>query len=180
MADTKQQHTHGTRRVLIVLIGIFKLMKAALLLLVAAGAIHLLKPGASERIAQWVSQLDVGPRRRELGQFFVDRLLQLHKGELWGVAAGAMAYAATFTTEGIGLLMDKLWAEWLAVVSTVGLIPLEIHHVIDRHSPVGIAALILNIIIAIYVGIIAWRRTRDAKGSGGGTSSQEPAVAENV
>jgi uncharacterized membrane protein (DUF2068 family) len=48
-------------------------------------------------------------------------------------------YAGLFTTEGIGLLLRKCWAEYFTIVTTGGLIPLEVYE-LWRHFRCGIIA----------------------------------------
>ena len=38
-----------------------------------------------------------------------------------------MIYAELFLTEGIGLWLEQRWAEWLTVIITSALIPIEIY-----------------------------------------------------
>lgn len=76
------------------------------------------------------------------------------------VAAGAFGYAVIYLLEGLGLWFDRYWAEWLTVVGTVVFIPFEVIHLVHKPS-LGIAVvLILNIAIAVYLGLRLWRRCR--------------------
>jgi len=173
--------TQGHRRAIMRLIGVFKLIKALLMTLAACAALQLTRPEVTDWLRRWSGELGVGPYRREIGTFVSHHLLALSEKSLWGVAIGAGLYAGLFATEGVGLLLDKLWAEWLAVVSTLGLIPLEVLHIIHareehHHIWVGIAALVVNILIAIYVAVVAYRRTRDAKK--GANSGDSPPQSE--
>ena len=62
-----------------------------------------------------------------------------------------LAYAAVFAIEGIGLWMQKPWAEWLTVIITASLIPLEVWELVHRPS-FGIAAvLVANSAIVAYL-----------------------------
>ena len=53
-----------------------------------------------------------------------------------------LTYAAVFAVEGIGLWMQRRWAEWLTVVITASLIPLELWELIHRPS-IGAAVVLL-------------------------------------
>ena len=65
--------------------------------------------------------------------------------------------AVVFATEGIGLWMQKRWAEWLTVIITASLIPLEVWELAHRPS-FGIAAvLVANSAIVAY---LAWHVVR--------------------
>lgn len=62
-----------------------------------------------------------------------------------------MIYAALFLTEGIGLGLEKRWAEWLTVVITISLIPIEIYEIFHHTTPVKITVLLINIAIVAYL-----------------------------
>jgi uncharacterized membrane protein (DUF2068 family) len=62
-----------------------------------------------------------------------------------------LAYAAVFATEGIGLWMQKRWAEWLTVIITASLIPLEVWELLDRPNFGKAAVLVANTAIVAYL-----------------------------
>jgi uncharacterized membrane protein (DUF2068 family) len=68
-------------------------------------------------------------------------------------------------TEGIGLWLRQVWAEWLTVIASSSLIPFELLELFsDRHGNklAILAAFILNVIVVSY---LAWqlRRTHRAR-----------------
>ncbi len=65
--------------------------------------------------------------------------------------------AALFATEGIGLLMQKRWAEYFTSIVTASFIPLEIYEIARRPGALKIALLAVNAIIVIY---LIWRLNR--------------------
>jgi uncharacterized membrane protein (DUF2068 family) len=62
-----------------------------------------------------------------------------------------LAYAAVFAVEGIGLWMEKRWAEWLTVVVTASLIPLELWEMFHRPTIGKLAILLGNAVIVAYL-----------------------------
>jgi uncharacterized membrane protein (DUF2068 family) len=148
-------------RTVVVLIGVFKLMKAALLILMAVAAIWLTGPDVNDTVRQWVSDFGAGPFRQHIGDFIVNSVLGLKVKTLVGLAVGAAIYATLFTTEGLGLLFNKIWAEWLAVISTALLLPVEVaatikHYDNPNHVIWGVLAFAGNLAIVIYL----FRRVR--------------------
>lgn len=73
-------------------------------------------------------------------------------------AAGVVTalYALVFLVEGVGLVMVKRWAEWLTVIVTTSFIPLEIWKLVRHTTAPGIAALVLNVLIVIYLAVRLW------------------------
>jgi len=65
--------------------------------------------------------------------------------------AGAFLYAALFVTEGVGLWLQKRWAEYLTVVATASFIPFEIFEIIRLRTLPRFGALALNVLVVIYL-----------------------------
>ncbi len=62
-----------------------------------------------------------------------------------------LAYAAVFAVEGVGLWMQKRWAEWLTTIITASLIPLEVWELFHRPSVGKAAVLVANVAIVAYL-----------------------------
>jgi len=155
---------HLPGRSIVILIGVFKLFKGTLLTVAAAGALALTKPAVNDVIRQWVIAMDVGPFGRTIGDWLVNSVLGMHVNTLKAVAVGAGLYATLFFTEGAGLLFDKIWAEWMVVVTSAGLIPFEIMEIVRRHHPVAVAVLVLNVAIVVYLYFRVRQRMRLLRG----------------
>jgi uncharacterized membrane protein (DUF2068 family) len=65
-------------------------------------------------------------------------------------------------TEGVGLALRKRWAEYLTIVSTASLLPLEVYEIAKRPDAARIVVLLANIAIVAYL-VIEVRRTRHAQ-----------------
>ena len=63
--------------------------------------------------------------------------------------------------EGIGLWLAKRWGEWVTVIITGSLIPVEIYECFHRGDAIKVLVLLLNIAIVIYLV----RRIRREPGS---------------
>lgn len=157
-----QQHRRDSA---LATIAAFKLVKAFLLLLAAAGAFSLLSDSVASTVRQWLSDLSL-----EHGQQFIGRSLHLldtatpGKESLVGVAA--LAYAILFAVEGVGLWQGKRWAEYLTVVATGSLIPFELYELIRALTAVRVIALVVNIAVVIYL-VVKLRRRDDNDGVSG-------------
>jgi hypothetical protein len=140
-------------RAIIVIIGFLKLFHGCLMIVLAAAALELTNPDVIERVRQWVIAFDVGPYSHHIGNWLSYRLLHLNDKTLVGLAIGAGVYATVFFTEAIGLFLNKLWAEWMVVVSTSLLIPLEITEIYRHRRLLMVLTFVANVAIALY---IAW------------------------
>ena len=143
-------------RKIVIVIGIFKLFKGTLCVLTAAVILSLTNQQVIERVREWANALDVAPLRRTIGDFVVKRILGMDVRDIVAGAAIAALYATLFLTEGIGLLLNKGWAEWMVVISSAGLIPLEIVEIWrHRYEPIPLILTTLtfigNVLIVIYL-----------------------------
>jgi uncharacterized membrane protein (DUF2068 family) len=64
-----------------------------------------------------------------------------------------LTYAAVFAVEGVGLWMQRRWAEWLTTIITASLIPLELWELIDNPSIGACLVILANMLI---VGYLYW------------------------
>lgn len=137
------------RDVIIRLIGLFKLVKALMLVAVGVGALsmHHHRDGA---VGAWIHALLFDPHGRYVHRV-VEKISGLDTRQLAGIAIGSLIYAAVFTIEGIGLLLRKGWAEVLTVIITMSFIPLEVYELIEHQSWMKIGVIIVNIAIVIYL-----------------------------
>jgi uncharacterized membrane protein (DUF2068 family) len=136
----------------LVLVAIAKLMKAALLAAVAAVALNLVHGRTSEAIREWARALVAGPHTHfhRIGQL-IEQAVGMEPGRLRAIAIGAGAYAMLFAVEGAGLLMAMRWAEWITVVTTSLLIPIELWEIFKRPTATKALALVANIAIVVYL-----------------------------
>jgi uncharacterized membrane protein (DUF2068 family) len=108
----------------LVLIGVFKLVKALLLIAVGIGAIKFLHKDVVSTVMHWTQVLRVDPDNRFVHGLLV-RIFRVTPTQLKEVSLGTFLYAGLFATEGLGLLLRKRWAEYFTIVTTSALIPLE-------------------------------------------------------
>ncbi len=71
--------------------------------------------------------------------------------QLKELSLGTFLYAGLFATEGVGLLMRKRWAEYFTIITTSGLVPLELFELYRHFTPVKLAVLLINLLIVLYL-----------------------------
>ena len=132
------------------LIALFKLTKGILLLIVGLGALHLLHRDVAHTVAHWVDILRVDPGNRYVHRLLA-RVLSVTPRQLEAASAGTFIYSALLLTEGIGLMLRKRWAEYFTIISTAGLIPLEIYEIVHHVTAAKIVVLLINVAIVAYL-----------------------------
>lgn len=136
-------------QMLLRLIGVVKLLKGFLLAVASIAALRLIHRDVGDVIIQWAHRLHIAPGNRHL-QFLLSKLSVTHR-ELRLLAIAFAAYSAMFTTEGIGLLLLKPWAEWMTVFTTAGLIPFEIYELMRSVTLLKLFVFAVNVAIAVYL-----------------------------
>jgi uncharacterized membrane protein (DUF2068 family) len=77
------------------------------------------------------------------------------------VLAIACAYSSLRFIEAYGLWRQRVWAEWLAIVSGAVYLPFELYNLIRRPTMAHWVILLVNIGVVLY---IAWVRWDDVRG----------------
>lgn len=151
---------HRRTPLLLLVVAISKLLKAALLVL--AGVLLLqLHPGSVEQtLIDWVRALHFDPDRHFI-HTFIAKITGIPTQNLRLFSIGTFIYAALYLVEGIFLLRDALWAEWLTIISTAGFIPLEIYEIVRHASITNVTVLCINILIVIYLIFRLYQRHRE-------------------
>ena len=141
----------------ILLIGVFKLVKALGLIAVGVGALKFLHKDLASAVLHWIEVLRVDPDNR-----FIHRILgkafSVTPKQLKELSAGTFFYAALLLTEGIGLLLRKHWAEYFTIITTGALLPLEGYELAKHPTITKTIVLIVNAAIVWY--LIARVRSR--------------------
>ena len=61
------------------------------------------------------------------------------------------AYAVLEAIEAVGLWLQKRWGEYLTLIATAALLPLEIYELVRGVSAFKVIALVVNIAIVVYL-----------------------------
>ena len=122
------------------------------LLLLAAGIYLVTHVGTDlGRLAdRFTRTLELDPRRHFIHRIIV-RLHRLHAGTVLVTGIAAVAYGALELVEGAGLWLDRLWAEYLTVIATSLLIPLEIYELARKPSALKACGIAVNLAIVAYL-----------------------------
>jgi uncharacterized membrane protein (DUF2068 family) len=135
---------------LVALIGVFKLIKAGLLIAFGVAGLISAPSELAHQIRHALAWMGLSPGHHTLARM-LGKLGSFDDGVARELAVASLCYAAVFLVEGIGLLKKRRWAEWLTVGVTASFIPIEIYEAVQRFSLGKIAALILNLAIVIYL-----------------------------
>lgn len=137
-------------------IALFKIFKGVLLFIAGFSLLFLnSRPAWLDQISDWTEdQLLLHHTKAML--FLLNKVQEIVSGggALRATAFLALFYCAVLLTEGIGVYLEKRWAEFLMIFATGALIPLEIRHV--WHRLITHHAIFVPIMLLLANCFIVW------------------------
>ena len=142
-------------------IGALKLGSALLLVAAGFGIFRLLNKDVGEVLEHFASRLHLDPENRLVHEA-IYRVAGIDRAHLKALGAGTFCYAGLEGLEGVGLLLRRRWAEYLTIVATGILLPLEVYEITRRPNAVRVTVLLVNLAILAYliVKVVQGRKTR--------------------
>ena len=134
------------------LIALFKITKGALLFLLGFSLLFLnARDTWMDKISDWVdAEILLGHSKVVI--FLLNKLQDVLAGEqLRATGFLALFYCGVLFTEGIGVYLQKRWAELLMIFATGALIPLEVRHLWHRPSVAALVILLVNCFIVWFL-----------------------------
>ena len=154
MTVAKKHSKSGRRRdPYLTVSGVFFLIKGVALLVVTVGVARLMHKDVRNEVEHGLNMVRVDPDNPWVGSMLW-KLNFVHTKEVKELVAFGTFYVALFLTEGTGLLFSQRWAEWLTVVATGVLLPIEVYGMVHEFSIVKLALFIVN---AAVVAFLVWR-----------------------
>jgi uncharacterized membrane protein (DUF2068 family) len=142
--------THHAHSKGLVAIGLFKLAKALFFFSIGMGALHFLNADLGDAITNTATALKFDPESH-----FVSVLLEkadmIDDHQLKLVSEATFAYSVVATVEGIGLLMEQTWAEYLTLIISIAFLPWELIELIRRATVWRAGIIGANLVIVIYL-----------------------------
>jgi len=141
------KRAHG--RVLRV-IAAFKLLKACALIALGIGALRLLHKDVAAVAEHWINMFQVDPHNHFI-DLLLTKLANVDDRRLKELSIGTFVYAGLFLIEGVGLALQKRWAEYFTIITTSSLLPIEIYELARRVSIGKGIALAINLAVVGYL-----------------------------
>ncbi len=156
---SKKQSSKEPFSFVLFLIGLFKLVKALLLIAIGIGALRFLHKDLSNSVLHWAQVLRVDTDNRYIHGFLV-KIFRVTPKQLKELSVGTFIYAGLFLTEGMGLLLRKHWAEYFTIITTGLFIPLEIYELVRHFTVVKLVVTIINVLIVWYLVVRVRSRSK--------------------
>jgi len=161
MADSPSQSLTKPKRHnrWLILIAIFKLTQALLFIAAGVGVLRLLHKDVGDMATQLVEHLRFNPESH-LVNFILVKASIVDDKMLRRISSLVFGYAAVGLVEGIGLYLEKTWAEYFTLVITGSFLPWEIFEVIRRITWIRAGLLTVNILVFLYLLKVVMERAR--------------------
>jgi len=140
------------------LISIEKILKATVVVVLALRLLSLLDRNVHDWALDFALRHGINAESKYVHDL-LERLVGVGNTELIEISTVAFVYATLLYVEGIGLWLQRRWAEYLTVIATGLFIPVELYELFEKFTWVRVAALAIN-------GFILWyltTRLRDEK-----------------
>ncbi len=127
-----------------------KFLKGILLFIVAVKLLTLIDRDLNLWFADFISRHRIDPENTVI-HTIIEKIAGINKNQLIFFSVGSFLYSARQLTEGIGLWFEKRWAEFLTVIATSLMIPVEVYEIFVKFTWVRIAALVVNVFVVWYL-----------------------------
>jgi uncharacterized membrane protein (DUF2068 family) len=131
-------------------IATLKLLKACALVALGLGALRLLHKDVATVVEHWIYVFQVDPRNHFIN-LLLTKLSSWDDRRLKELSVGTFIYGGIFLVEGVGLALQKRWAEYFTIITTSSLLPIEIYELARRVSLGRSLALAINIAVVAYL-----------------------------
>jgi uncharacterized membrane protein (DUF2068 family) len=154
--STHKRHDRG-----LLAIAIFKLLKSAFFFCLGLGAIKLLHRDLGDVVMRAAQTLHFDVEGRFV-DFLIRKVDLIDVHRLRDAGLFSFAYSGLALTEGIGLMLEKVWAEYLTLGLTISLLPWELYELVRDPDLMRLGLLLANLAVLAY---LVWLLRRMKKAS---------------
>jgi uncharacterized membrane protein (DUF2068 family) len=136
------------------LIALYKFAKAVVFFALGFGLMQLLHRDVNQFLNEYVIEYHIDPENRLLHKLLVwtlDHASSLTDHKIRFISYLVFFYATIFLAEGIGLYMRKHWAEYMVLLSTGLLLPIEVLEIHRKLAFWKFGVLFGNLLIIVYL-----------------------------
>jgi uncharacterized membrane protein (DUF2068 family) len=145
----------------LLLIGLFKLGKSILFLGLGFGAVHLLHKDIGDEVMRLATALKFDPESKFV-TLVLDKADLIDAHRLRQISVATFGYSALALTEGVGLLLEKVWAEYLTLFLTISFLPWELYELARRPDWFRLSLLLINLAVLWYlIWLLRKKKLRD-------------------
>lgn len=152
--------SYQTRNHWLALIGIGKLLKAIFFVAMGFGVINLLHKDLADSLLHLAHALRIDPENHAVNVILAKAdLITPHQLKL--ISLALFLYAAVDVIEGTGLILQKVWAEYLTLILTASFLPWEFFEVLRHATTLRVVLTLVNVAVVVYLGYIVRERVHE-------------------
>lgn len=135
----------------LVVIGALKLLKGFGCVLLGFGALRLLHKDLVDIVTHWVVlDLHFDPESHFV-TYLLTRTALIGPHQLKLISAAIFAYAALDLIEGSGLVLEKVWAEYITLICSSAFLPWEFYELVRKVTWFKIGLAVANALMVLYL-----------------------------
>jgi len=167
---TQQSATRHRHDRWLIIIGVFKILEGLLFVLLGLGVFRLLHHDIGDLLLRTALALRIDPESHFIN-ILLDKVQLLTPHKIRLIGAGIFLKASLDFAEGIGLALEKAWAEWLTIALTASFLPWELFEILRHFTWMKVGFTLINVLVLIYLiwvqqlRLRAHRRAHSAKNS---------------
>ena len=134
----------------LLLVGLFKLSKAIFFGVVGFGALHMVHRDFGGFVQHITEALKLDADGHFV-RFLLDKADLIDNHQLRKYSAFALMYSCVCIVEGVGLVLERTWAEYFTLILTIGAMPFEMYEIWRKPSYYSLGLLLANVVILVYL-----------------------------
>jgi len=146
----------------LILIALFKLGQAMLFIAIGVGALRLVGKDLGDALESLARHLRFNPEER-LVNLLLEKASLVDDRMLERISAGSFLYSVVCIVEGVGLYLEKMWAEFFTLFITASFLPWEIYELMRRATWHKVGLLAINTLVLLYLAKVIWERRQGSK-----------------
>lgn len=149
----------------LIVIGAVKLLEAALFVLLGVGVLRMLHKDLVDEFTRAIVALRFDPEGRFVS-LLLGKVALISPHRLREISAVVFAHAALDIVEGVGLILRKIWAEFVTLTVTALFLPVEFFEIVRHVTLVRVSILAVNLAVVAYLIFhvqMVLRRHRNAR-----------------
>ena len=125
------------------------------------GALHMMHRDLGDEAMRLAIALRFDPEGR-LVTLLMEKADLIDASRLREIGFGTFAYSALALVEGTGLMLRKVWAEYLTLGLTVAFLPWELFELARRPGLFRLGLLVINLLVLVYLLRLLDRKRKHA------------------
>jgi uncharacterized membrane protein (DUF2068 family) len=147
-AKTRKRISSGERWLII--IGAWKLLETTLFLILGFGVLKLLHKDLVDVVTRFIIDLGRDPEGH-FATLILDRVASIDPHRMKQISIAIFAGAALHFIEGIGLVLRKVWAEYVTLIITASFLPWEVFEIIRHPTWIKMVLTLLNLAVVVFL-----------------------------